>query len=122
MPLNVAIHLYLNSDTGVRLEEDSYISITEKSTPPTEGIPNAFLLSLTHPLCFIKLIQSPWNEKRVFLVVTGTTAESVNEATGVLAYRPRALGSGSYSNDQKTSFVIPRRWDQLNKAEVNVLR
>jgi hypothetical protein len=43
-------------------------------------------------LGYVQLIPSPWNQKRAFLAVTGTTDEGTKWATHVLANRYWALG------------------------------
>jgi hypothetical protein len=46
-------------------------------------------------LGYLQLIQSPWNEARAFLAVTGTTDQGVSWAADLLADRSWALGSGN---------------------------
>jgi hypothetical protein len=46
-------------------------------------------------LGYLQLIPSPWNERRAFLAVTGTTDESVNWAAKILTDEPWALNSGN---------------------------
>jgi hypothetical protein len=43
-------------------------------------------------LGYIQLIPSPWDEKRAFLTLTGTTDRSINGVVDILAYRPWGLG------------------------------